>query len=273
MKSILVHLDASPRAASRLALAQDLASRHGAELTVLYGVLPSLLAAIWAGGEGMAMVASSLADLDQKQRERARSMFDIAARRSASNWVDAGEAPYWTLLQRALYTDLVVLGQTDSNDTLTGSLPPDLVPASISGSGKPTLVVPFVGSYAAIASRVLIAWKPTREAARAVTAALPWLRSAAKVHVATRSEGNEGDVDHAAALGHWLQVQGVAAPIQTHGLGPGDVGEGLLSLAADTSAELLVMGCYGHSRAREWVLGGASRSILRSMTLPVLMVH
>jgi nucleotide-binding universal stress UspA family protein len=54
---------------------------------------------------------------------------------------------------------------------------------------------------------------------------------------------------------------------------PESVGDALLSLAADTSADLLVMGCYGHTRAREWVLGGATRTVLKSMTLPVLMAH
>jgi nucleotide-binding universal stress UspA family protein len=102
---------------------------------------------------------------------------------------------------------------------------------------------------------------------------LPWLHLAAAVHVASRPEEDEADMHHAAALASWLRVQGVSATQHEHRLGAGDVGEALLSLAADVSAELLVMGCYGHSRAREWVLGGASRSILRSMTLPVLMSH
>jgi nucleotide-binding universal stress UspA family protein len=273
MKSILVHLDASPHAAARLAIAQDLAREHGAELNVLYGVLPALLASTWLGGEGMAYAASMLADLDAEQAARARATFDQAARRGGLGWADAGSAPYATLLQHALTTDLVVLGQADAGDALTGALPPDLVPSLITDSGKPTLVLPFIGRFEAAAADVLIAWKPTREAARAVAAALPWLRRAARVHVASRPEGDEGDNDRGAALEHWLRLHGVTAPIQTHRLGDGDVGEALLSLAADTGAGLLVMGCYGHGRAREWVLGGVSRVVLRSMTLPVLMVH
>jgi nucleotide-binding universal stress UspA family protein len=93
------------------------------------------------------------------------------------------------------------------------------------------------------------------------------------VHVASRPEADEGDMNHAAALAGWLRMQGLSATQHDHRLGEGDVGAALLSLAADVGAELLVMGCYGHSRAREWVLGGASRSILHSMTLPVLMSH
>ncbi len=273
LKSILVHLDASPRAAARLSMAQDLARQNGAELNALYGVLPSMLATPWLAGDAMAYAASMLADLDAEQAARARATFAQAASRGALGWLDGGNAPYAALLQRALTADLLVLGQTDAKDSLTGALPPDLVPSLITDSGRPTLVLPFVGHFETSATDVLIAWKPTREAARAVAAALPWLHRAARVHVASRPEGDEAGSDPGAALAHWLRLHGVTAPIEPHRLGDGDVGDALLSLAADTNAGLLVMGCYGHGRAREWVLGGASRVVLASMTLPVLMVH
>lgn len=271
MKSILTHIDASPRADVRLAFAQALARIHEAELTALYGVLPSLLATPWLAGEAMAYASSMLADLDREQGARARATFDKAASRGMLGWADGGSAPYAALLQRALTTDLLVLGQADANDTLTGGLPLGLVPSLITDSGKPTLVLPYAGSFDPVASDVLVAWKPAREAARAVAAALPWLRRAARVHVANRPEAD--DDESATALAHWLRLHGVTAPIVPHRLGKGEVGEALLSLAADTNAGLLVMGCYGHSRAREWVLGGASSVVLASMTLPVLMVH
>jgi nucleotide-binding universal stress UspA family protein len=273
MKNLLVHLDASPRAAVRLALAQSLARQHGAELQVLYGVLPSLQAGPWAVGDGISAAAAALADLDREQRERARALFDRAGSPCPTTWIEGGSTPYTSLLDRAPYADLMVLGQHDRDDLQTGALPPDLVPSLIVATGRPALVVPFAGQFQAAAGEVLLAWKPTREAARAVTAALPWLRLARTVHVAMRDEGPPSDFDHMAALRRWLASQGVAATVRSHGLGPGDVGAALLSLAADTGAELLVMGCYGHSRAREWILGGASYSILRAMTLPVLMVH
>ncbi len=273
MKSILVHIDASPRCAVRLGIAQALGSRHGAMVTGLYGVVPSLIAMPLAAAEGMVTAAALLAEVDNEQRARALALFESASGQRSMRWVDGGESPYWHLMQHAPYADLLVLGQTDADDALTGALPPQLVPTALSDSGRPTLVVPFAGAFDAGASRVLIAWKPTREAARALNAALPWLRLASQVHVATRPEETEADFDHTASLKHWLQVQGVATTPKMHHLGPGDIGEGLLSLAADTSADLLVMGCYGHSRSREWVLGGASRSVLRSMTLPVLMSH
>lgn len=270
MKRILVHLDASPRTAVRLALAQRLAHRNSAELDAFYGVEPSLVALPWAAGEGLGDAATALAELDSEQRKRARTLVEQAAGRSPLTWIDGGVAPYWSLLQHAMYVDLLVLGQTDGQDGLTGPLTPGLVPHCIIDTGKPTLVVPANGSFE-IPSRILVGWKPSCESARAVTAALPWLRRATAVHLATRVD--EEHADAPARLTHWLQLHGVAAPIQHHRLADGEVGAALLSLAAESGAELLVMGCYGHSRARELVLGGASHTVLRSMTLPVLMVH
>lgn len=274
MKHILVHVDASPRAAARLGLAQQLATRQGAELTAFYGVLPGLLATPWVG-EGVAGLATQLVEIDGEQRASAQAIVEQAAARSGQvvpRWVDGGAAPYWSLLQRAPYADLLVLGQPDGADAATGALPPDLVAGVLCDSGRPALVVPSSGAFEASGRRVLIAWKPAREAARALRASLPWLQQAERIDVAMREEG-DSDFDHAAALQYWFQVQGLRAHVQLHRLGPGDIGESLLSLATDVASDLLVMGCYGHSRAREWALGGVTRSLLRTMTLPVLMAH
>lgn len=173
-------------------------------------------------------------------------------------------------MRRALYADLLVLGQRDPDDPAASELPPDFVPQVLVGSGRPALVVPCAGPFATVGRRVLIAWKETREAARAVTAALPWLVRAASVHAIACGP----DADEALRrLRTYLSAQGVALETQRHEPGETDAGEKLLSAAVDMGADLLVMGCYGHSRAREWVLGGATRSVLRSMTLPVLMSH
>lgn len=260
----------------RLAVAQALARQHGAELTALYGVMPTLMATPWSGGEGMAAAIELMSEVDQIQRVRARAVFEQALAQGPLRWVDSADAPLPQFLrERALYADLVVMGQHDASDMQTGALPSDLVPALISDGGKPTLVLPYAGNFDALTSKVLVAWKPTREAARAVSAALPWLRQAQQVHLAWRPEDDTPLLAPLAALEHWLRLQGVGATMTTHTLNAGDIGVGdaLLSLAADTSAALLVMGCFGHSRAREWVLGGATRTVLGAMTLPVLMTH
>jgi nucleotide-binding universal stress UspA family protein len=272
IKRSLVVVDASPRSAVRLHLAQHLAGLHAGEVTVLYGVLPSLLAVPWAAAEGMAGAARYLADLDETQRQRARTLFQQASDNGRSSWVDGGDTPYAALLDHAFRHDLLVLGQPDPADEQTGALPVDLLPAAITDSGRPALVVPARGRFETTDGPVLVAWKPTREAARALTAALPWLRRTRQVHVATRDEAAAGP-QPLRDLEHWLRLQGVRSPVQWHALGDGDVGDHLLGLGVHLGTALLVMGCYGHGRAREWVLGGATRTVLRSMNVPVLMVH
>jgi nucleotide-binding universal stress UspA family protein len=145
-------------------------------------------------------------------------------------------------------------------------VPADFVEAVVIDSGRPAIVVPYAGTFGAIGETVLIAWKPTRESARAVSAALPLLQRAKQVHVA-------GWDSEPRDLEHFFYHHGIDAVFHREGQAPAHVGEYMLSRAAELGADLLVMGCYGHSRARELVLGGASRTVLESMTLPVLMVH
>jgi nucleotide-binding universal stress UspA family protein len=276
MKHILVHLDASPRAALRLAIAQQLATQHEAQLTALYGVLPELAALPWGGSEWMATVAAQVVARNDERRARTQAMVADAAARPrtvAPQWVDGAEQPYWQLLQRAPYADLLVLGQADETDVSTGTLPPGLVPGALCDAGRPTLLVPYAGTFDALPRRVLIAWHASREAARALHASLPWLCQASRIDVAIPIGEPGPSIDHSAELGAWLRARGVQAPVSLHHLSATEPGEALVSLAADQSSDLLVMGCYGHSRAREWVLGGATSSVLRTMTLPVLMSH
>lgn len=274
MKSILVHLDASPRAAQRLRIARDLADAQGAEVTALYGVLPSLLTAPWALDAGDPVMAETIADLERTQFERARRTFEASTGAGPLHWGTAeGPDLQARLRDHCLYHDLLVLGQFDAQDGLQGSVPADLVPSLLADSGKPALVIPSSGSFSARADTVLLGWKPTREAARAIAAAWPWLVEARQLHVACgANEAGEAD-DALPRLQHWLRLHGAVAPIRVHRLAADDVGDALLSLAADVGADLLVMGCYGHARAREWILGGATRTVLQTMTLPVLMSH
>lgn len=281
IRSITVHMDATPRCEVRLRIALNLARAWRAQLTALYAVTPAPLAVPPALAEGSSLFPPTpLHPIDRERRTLARALFDrvmasdAGAKDSAARWLDAGDTPDATALARhALVTDLLVLGQHDP--TLPpGMIEADLVASALIGGGTPALVLPYAGSFMAdtLASpdlRVLLAWKPTREAARAVRAALPWLQRAGVVHIAAEAKAEPG----AAALREWLALHDVRAEVREHGLGKGEPGEMLLSLAADVSADLMVMGCFGHSRARELLLGGVSRTVLRSMTLPTLMAH
>lgn len=274
-RQILVHLDAGERSGARLDIARALAQEHGASLAALYGALPSYVELPYAPELGPS-VAATLLELDNQRCASARGRFERTMQSPGprASWAEAREAGLIACVaEQALYADLMVLGQHDpSNDELT-DVPADFVPAVLLESGKPALVVPYAGRFDTRMDTVVVAWKPTREAARAVSSALPLLRRASRVIVLQWAPQAMPVQGHALDLAGFLRLHGVEPEWHTEGDETPRLGEYLLSRAADFSADLLVMGCYGHSRAREWVLGGTSRTLLASMTLPVLMAH
>ena len=276
LRSILLHLDASPRSAVRLLLARELAAQHGASVTALYANPPSLFDLPFAVTDGAAEVLPLLRQIDTDRRNDARVLFDRAVSTATlpMQWRDLGAAPLIPgVAQHALCADLLVLGQHDGNDAASVGIAPDFIPSVLMASGRAALVIPYVDVCATLGREPLIAWKATREAARAVTAAIPLLQRARRIHLVAEAEGEAG-AGGAHELEAYLHLHGVQALLQRHAAVRVDTpGDDLLSLAADAGADLLVMGCYGHSRARELVLGGASRTVLKSMTLPVLMAH
>jgi nucleotide-binding universal stress UspA family protein len=276
LRSILVHLDPSPRSTQRLILARELGARHGAGVTALYASMSSALSAPYVLDAGPGDLMAMLQQLDLDYRDAARERFDrsLSGDSAPVIWRELQGAPLIPgFATQALWADLMVLGQFDPSDPMTTGVSADFVPSVLLASGRAALIVPFIDVPTPIGGQVLIAWKSTREAAHAVSAAVPLLQRAHQIHLALADEpGTESA--HADSLEAYLRLHDVHAPIQHHRLSAaGDAGDALLSLAADVGADLLVMGCYGHSRARELVLGGASRTVLRTMTLPVLMAH
>jgi nucleotide-binding universal stress UspA family protein len=274
IKSILLHLDASPRCALRLHLARQLARRHEAAVTGLFGVTSNFVEMPFAVAES-AEAGAIVLKLDAERRERALALFQrtTQAEGPAVTWNELGTDPViWGFTQQALYADLLVFGQHEPG---THDVPPDFIESVLLGSGKPALVVPYAGEVKTLGENILVAWSPSRESARALSAALPLLQKAQQVHVVTWSD--ETSAPQAAAerrqIEQYLAAHGVKATLHWYGDGPGNPGERLLSLTADLGNDLLVMCCYGHSRARELVLGGTTRTVLKSMTLPVLMAH
>ncbi len=269
-KSILLHLDGSARTEERVQVARNLSETFEAQVTGLYGAMASL-ARYPLGVEGSAAAAEMICELDAERRSAAKAAFLRASAGSPHlHWSEPKSDAFWDFARRAFYADLVILGQRNPDDPSAGELPADFVPNLLVDTGRPALVVPYAGALAPIGRIVLVAWKETREAARAVSAALPWMRQAGHVHVVCNGEEPAVALH---SLQQYLTVQGITATLHQGGPERKDAGENLLSQAADLQADLLVMGCYGHSRAREWVLGGVTRTILESMTLPVLMVH
>jgi len=144
------------------------------------------------------------------------------------------------------------------------------------GNGGPVLMTPYTGKDVKIAENVLVAWNCTREAARAVKDALPLLTRARKVTVMTigpRPADGESPDASAADVARFLSRHGIHAETVFDANVAIDAGEWLLSRASDLGAQLIVMGAYGHTRLRELILGGVTRTLLKEMTVPVLMSH
>lgn len=277
IQQILLHLDPTRAAAQRLAAACEIAKSLQASLTALYAATPALSELPYApaiGGPGM---SATLLEVDERRREQAQKVFEEARRASGLDaaWAHTGQVPVTeAFAQQALFADLLVLGQRDAADDEAASVPADFVESVLLACGRPALVVPHIGATRTIGETVAIAWKETPEAARAVTAALPFLRKAKRVHVLSWGEEQAPGIGgRMLDLDSYLHAHGIAFTWDRAGAERQQIGELLLSRAFDLGADLLVMGCYGHSRAREWILGGASRTLLQSMTLPVLMMH
>jgi nucleotide-binding universal stress UspA family protein len=282
-KDILVHLDGDPRSAARLGIAAGLARRFDAHLTGVYVVdIPSVEffygAAMPLGGGGAEQVIDQIRADAVAAAEPVEASFRELLRREGldGGWrLVEGSLPA-TVALHARYADLTVLGQADPGQRF-GRLDHEAAAvATVMGSGRPILAVPFAGDFPVVGQRVLVAWNASREAARAVNDALPLLREASAVTVLAvnprRGIGGHGDVP-AADIALHLARHGVKAEAAHTVATDIPDGEALLSYAADIGADLIVAGAYGHSRARELVFGGVTRTLLAEMTAPVFLSH
>lgn len=279
LKDILVHLDSTTPSATRLKVAAALARRHGAHLTGLYVVdvmMPIMAAADAGSGAVLGEVLESLRADALAEAAKAEAAFQETLRREgiAGEWrVAEGATPEHVALH-ARYADLAVLGQEDPDGAQQAAAA--TLEAALFDSGRPVLIVPYAGSFETIGTRVLVGWNASAQASRAVHDALPLVAPGGSVTISAvnprrgiDAHGEEPGADiarHLARHGLKVQVEHTVAPE----IGAGDM---LLNRASELSADLLVMGAYGHSRLRETILGGVTRTLLRQMTIPVLMAH
>lgn len=271
-KTILVHVDGAAGAATRIALAAQLALSWNAHL--IGAAFTGLSRFVYQDGSvdlARTVLAPYMDGLYHKIGRELDEFSRLAALASVpsceSRLVD--DEPGAGLVLASRYVDIVVLGQHEPGTPAVAA--GDLLAYVLLASARPLLVVPYVQTSPLTGRRVLVGWDGSIQAARALTAALPFLHCAECVTVARFGVPDPPD-DEAGHLSSFLDRHGVAAsfvdrPAQS------DVGSALLTLAVDLKADLLVMGGYGHARLRELVLGGATRTIMEAMTIPVLLVH
>ena len=275
-RSLLVLLDQDPLCAVRTQVAMRLANSLDCHLV---GVAPTGLIDMPVSAEAAASLAEFTAlawDMFRGQAERAAQRFRDACRaagvKSFEAVVDDADKAQ-SLVRHAHCSDLSVLTQADP--AAPGhALAQQVVEQVVLYSARPTLILPYVGRHESLGSKVMVAWDDSREATRALSDALPLLRRAEQVQVVSWNEGDDDPTlrPRLDALHRWLMWQGVAADVRVETSGIA-IADAMLSRAADLNADLIVMGAYGHARWAERMLGGATRGLLASMTVPVLMSH
>ena len=167
--------------------------------------------------------------------------------------------------------DLVVVGQPSRE---RGGPEEILDEGALFESGRPVIVVPFIQKGGLNLERIMVCWDGSRAASRAIADSLPLLHKAKQVEVVIVANGRaKSDEVPGADLGQHLARHGLKVDVKRITSPDIDVASTILSYAADSSADFIVMGGYGHSRLREFVLGGVTRGMLESMTVPVLMSH
>ena len=274
-KTILVHCDASRAGPGRLKVAADLARRFDAHVVGLHVQQPFQAPKFADTAMAMDLLHASFEKTARADEAASSAAFHEAIEHHgiSGEWrVGHGQADR-VLLDSGRFADLIILGQHQP-DAPPMAIPADLVLHVAMATERPVLVVPYIGAAKPPGSNVLLCWNGTREAARAATGALPLLKSAATVTVlmidpASPPGGGEPGSD----VAQWLARHGVKVALQHDRTDGSNVGGVILSRAADRDVDLIVMGLYGHSRIRELVLGGASRTLLASMTVPLLIAH
>jgi nucleotide-binding universal stress UspA family protein len=276
-KTILVHVDQSRHAAARIRYAATLARDHGAHLigAAMTG-LPRYVFPEGAWPIPQTLAASCFAPLYDNADRALNQFAEIVAGFHISHekrLVTDQDADALVLLAR--FCDLLVVTQDDPHEALPGQV--GNVPEYVAlNATTPVLLVPRDWTAATAPTHALVAWNGSAPAARAVHAALPLLRRAASVHLASFCAPTdplpEQNATEQVQLAASLARQGVHVQ-QCLREKDVDAGHAILALADETGCDLVVMGFYGHARFREMLLGGASRTMLRAASVPVLLHH
>ncbi len=226
--------------------------------------------------EAAAVVMAAEYQTGVEQASVVLDQFEIATRKlgiphDAKSTFDVSYAATRMVTQMSRLYDLNIVAQPDrSNPSQTDFLSE----AVLFGSGRPMLMIPYITHAPIKAERVLICWDGGVPATRAVHDAIPFLRKAKTIDIVAVNEKEEaaGDASSAALITHLSRRDLAATPYRITA-DAGNIHNAILSLAADNNSDLIVMGGYGHSRLREFILGGTTRGMFESLTVPALISH
>ena len=278
LKNILVHIDSTDRCKERLRVAGELALSQDGNVTGLY-VTPEPFYPVYA--EAAYFPDDLMENFEKEEQENCK-----VAEKAFREFADAqGIRNEWHSEQGRLsdvvskhsrYADLTILGKGDIDDPK--HFPdPFLAGDVVMQSGRPVLIIPNAGHFSGFGKRILVCWNGSREAVRAVNDAMPFLKNADKVTVFVvnpdkPASGDHGDIP-GSDLTHFLARHGIKAEAASVTTDMSDVGEVILSRAFDVDADMIVAGAYGHSRTREWILGGVTKTLIHETAVPAFISH
>ncbi|WP_434111074.1 universal stress protein [Paraburkholderia caffeinilytica] len=275
-KTIVVHLDTSQRAHPRLELALQLARQFDAHLTGVFAVFTPDPRPLYVMA-GTAEYYRTHEQLRAERRGALERLFHAELSRASvsGEWIATDAPANLAVPHHGRCADLIIASQDDPNDpeSYVGDFFPENL---IMSAGRPVLLVPYASSVTSPGAHVMVGWDGSREATRAVHDALPFMRAAKLTTVVTVNgeHGQQRSRIPGSNIATLIARHGVNVEIKDIEVGSDEsIGDALLSQASTLGADLLVMGAYGHARWQELVMGGATRTILKSMTVPVLMSH
>lgn len=274
LKRILVHYDGTERGDRALSAALQFAEAQDAHL-IGCAIEMEPRIPTYAAAQIPADVVDALIQEQHRLVADARSKFEgkvqAAGRQDRSEFVEGRGDMVQVLCRVGRGCDLIVAGQAkpDEEPAEIEELPDNLVLAA----GRPVLIIPYIGQKKPAGGHVLLCWTNTREAARAMADALPLFNSASEVTILTAGLDTPTDEYIGDDPARYLSAHGIRTEIRRSTSAGIDAGTAILNEASDIGADLIVMGAYGHSRLRETIMGGATRTVLRGMTAPVLMSH
>lgn len=274
-RAILVHVPLGG-AEMQIELAALLTKESGAHLTGICSLTEVGLLKDAMRNPFLRLEPAKVDELIKREYDEAslaKKRFDAIAGRAgvSHSWITGEGDAADLMIYACRLQDLAVVEQGgDPSDLLWGPA------AQLALSGHPALIVPRAWASPQFGRRALVAWNGSAQSAAAVRKALPLLRRAEQVTVlAGRSRGSFPTAMRPPELeiGAYLNHEGISPAVKDLAVPDADAGAAILGSAADSGADLIVMGAYGHSRFREWILGGATRHVLEHMPVPVFMAH
>jgi nucleotide-binding universal stress UspA family protein len=276
LSDIVVHIPVDHAAEPVIECAVSVAALFDAHLDGLVAVYQPINPAIVVGASAAYFAIPTEYNTDSDAAAARLDQFEIAARAAgishgARTVCDSPAQANHALAEVSRMYDLTVMSQPDRTRP---SHHDPLAEAVLFNSGRPMLLIPFIHTGPLKTDRVMICWDGGRPAARAVHDAMPFLHKAKSIDIVAVNEDEdaEGGVSAAALVAH-LARHDLAATTYRFTSEPHNIHNSILSLAADNSTDLLVMGGYGHSRLREFILGGVTRGVFKSLTVPALISH